>query len=182
MSTREPAGLPEHACTPCPRCRVACACRAGLCQACTDRDDVDRARREALADRARYEQELTQPDLLLYAVTGGSTARLHTASCPTIHQSAAAAQTRLEQLTPRPVDDSPEDPHELHRRLPWPQLLDRTRALALRRRRCRTCAPDLPAGGQQPVRRTVTGLGWPSPSGEAAGRPTPGVSSSRPPR
>lgn len=157
-----PAGLvvdEPHPCVPCPRCLAACGCYApGLCDRCDREQFAERERADALADRARYEAELRDPERL-YAIPSHHSGRLHDLGCAVVTGIVVGAQACLDDVDP--LHDGWISPT-------WPHLLTRTEALALRRERCRLCAPDLPAKRPPKVRTKRTGLGWPLADGRCA--------------
>lgn len=160
MTAPAAAVAPEsHPCRVCTRCRTACGCYGGICERCEDLERAEVAHQRGLVDRARYEAELRDPERL-YAIPPSDTGRLHDVRCSVVTGLVVEAEASLDDYDR--LDDTGWDWAR------WPHLLTRTEAAALRRERCRLCAPDLPAKPPPKVRTKRTGLGWPLADGRCA--------------
>ena len=115
--------------------------RWGLCEYCA-------AYAAAMAwsqhDKARWAAELAEADREFVLLT-----MVHTRECSVVAREVAAAEELMIRLTPAMARHGGE-------RVEWPKVVDRTHAVAARRKRCSRCAPDLP---DQPVRGSVKGSG-----------------------
>ena len=93
--------------------------------------------REANSAKEEWEDgfdTITHP----YAVGYGERTRVHKRECPSMVSLAKVADKWLDRLTPKQAACS-------GLQFSWPTVLTRSEAIALNRRRCGMCAPDLPS-------------------------------------